>query len=246
MWTLTIEDEDGSMRELALEQASYTIGRSVACDVTLEDRNISRRHARLELDDERRWWLHDLDTRYGCFVNGQRIRGRVWVSQNDVLQIGGYCLGLKSAVSERDDVLVRPTAPMAAAPWGGRDAPDRLLVLDGPNEGREVRLDRGPITIGVGAECTIKLPESLADEGVHFVVRPLARGRFEIVQRSETLRMTIRQREVERMLLENEDLVRIRVSEEGGDIGLRFARPSGCERGCMENHPSTARRRCPR
>ncbi len=50
-----------------------TIGRSRECDVVLEDRNVSRRHAEVRVGPGGVWTVHDLGSTNGVRVNGRPI-----------------------------------------------------------------------------------------------------------------------------------------------------------------------------
>ena len=60
------------------------IGRSRTCDLSIEDRFLSRRHARLYREGDT-WLIEDLGSRNGTFVNGRRIEGPEAVRPGDVL-----------------------------------------------------------------------------------------------------------------------------------------------------------------
>ena len=50
------------------------VGRAVDCQISLaHDRRVSRQHARLERDREE-WFILDLDSANGTFVNDQKVR----------------------------------------------------------------------------------------------------------------------------------------------------------------------------
>ncbi len=76
--------------ELPLE-ASVRFGRGKDADVAIEDVNVSRLHARLDIEVEG-MFLEDLGSRNGTAVNGTRIGDRVRVSPGDVLQMGSATL----------------------------------------------------------------------------------------------------------------------------------------------------------
>jgi hypothetical protein len=50
-----------------------TIGRSRECDVVLEDRNVSRRHAEVRVGPAGIWTVHDLGSTNGVRVNGRPV-----------------------------------------------------------------------------------------------------------------------------------------------------------------------------
>jgi len=52
-----------------------TIGRSRECDVVLDDRNVSRRHAEIRTEHDGTWTVHDLGSTNGVRVNGRPVGG---------------------------------------------------------------------------------------------------------------------------------------------------------------------------
>lgn len=74
----------GSGREIPLK-AETIFGRSGECDVLLTEGHASRRHARVLLADGT-YWLEDLGSSNGTFVNGSRITGRVRLSSGERLR----------------------------------------------------------------------------------------------------------------------------------------------------------------
>jgi pSer/pThr/pTyr-binding forkhead associated (FHA) protein len=51
---------------------SFRIGRSPACEVRLQERIVSKVHAEVRYDDAR-WWIADLSSANGTYLNGARI-----------------------------------------------------------------------------------------------------------------------------------------------------------------------------
>jgi pSer/pThr/pTyr-binding forkhead associated (FHA) protein len=74
----------GGNREIALK-ADTVLGRQAECDVLLTEGHASRKHARLMLADGN-YWLEDLGSSNGSFVNGSRITGRVRLASGDRLR----------------------------------------------------------------------------------------------------------------------------------------------------------------
>ena len=76
-------------RGLQVQPGKYLIGRSRTCHVIIDDDLVSRKHARLTLDDTCHLFLSDLNSRNGVFLNGKRIglEPRVLVN-NDIFTVG--------------------------------------------------------------------------------------------------------------------------------------------------------------
>jgi pSer/pThr/pTyr-binding forkhead associated (FHA) protein len=92
----------GSSREIQLKSETV-LGRQAECDVLLTEGHASRRHARL-LQAEDGYWLEDLGSSNGTFINGNRISGRVKVASGDRLRFD---------VEEYDFRVPSQAAPMA-------------------------------------------------------------------------------------------------------------------------------------
>ncbi len=56
-----------------LDRDRVTIGRTSGCDIVLAERQVSRRHAQIERDDDG-YLLHDLRSKNGTYVNGKEVR----------------------------------------------------------------------------------------------------------------------------------------------------------------------------
>jgi len=75
-----------------LEPGTYLIGRlseTSVCDLAINDRTVSRRHASLEISSDcSRCSVTDLYSHNGTMVNGRRITGQVEIKLGDHLQFG--------------------------------------------------------------------------------------------------------------------------------------------------------------
>jgi len=67
-----------------LMKDAYTIGREAGNDITIEDSQISRHHARL-LRQDNSYVIEDLGSTNGTFVNGRRVSSPVALSNGDML-----------------------------------------------------------------------------------------------------------------------------------------------------------------
>ncbi len=75
------------LQELDLPQGGTIIGRSLDCHLTLEDPLVSRRHARIVVDDAGAR-IEDMGSRNGVRVNGAVIREPVALRNGDRVRIG--------------------------------------------------------------------------------------------------------------------------------------------------------------
>ena len=75
MIEIMIKSVFSSPTTLKLKEGEYIIGRDPTCQVVLPDPYISRKHVRLFYRDGK-WYVEDLGSRNGTYINGEDIRGR--------------------------------------------------------------------------------------------------------------------------------------------------------------------------
>jgi serine phosphatase RsbU (regulator of sigma subunit) len=103
------------------------IGRSAHSDLCIEDPFASRVHAELR-EDGKVWWLTDLGSANGTYLNGVRIRGTVPVAAGDRIQVGETLLeilprgeptfdaeGTEGELMSGEALLVRPEVTTSSA-----------------------------------------------------------------------------------------------------------------------------------
>jgi diguanylate cyclase (GGDEF)-like protein len=66
---------------------AVTLGRDVNCAVAIPDGAVSRTHARIELQDDGRYRIEDLNSTNGTFVNDERVT-RGYLTDGDYLRVG--------------------------------------------------------------------------------------------------------------------------------------------------------------
>jgi hypothetical protein len=76
----------GNGRRTVLAGNRILIGRSRDCDVSLDDPNVSRRHAELRREGDR-WVVADLGSTNGVKVNGHRVAEH-WLAPGDEITLG--------------------------------------------------------------------------------------------------------------------------------------------------------------
>ena len=75
----------------------YSVGRR-ACDIDLTDDTVSSRHARLSSDGHR-WFLEELCSTNGTFINENRIRSKESLSPGDRIRLGQAIIKVHEAPS---------------------------------------------------------------------------------------------------------------------------------------------------
>lgn len=94
-----------------LEAQEISIGRENTNMITINDAQISRRHARMELRGSA-YVIQDLGSTNGTFVNGTRISGMQVLNPGDTVAFGeGIVLAFESAVDLNATLLSSKTPP---------------------------------------------------------------------------------------------------------------------------------------
>ncbi len=75
------------------------IGRDPSCDVTLDDNAMSRTHAAVDLIG-RAYFLNDLNSTNGTYVDDELLRGRIPLQGGELIRMGGSILKFMSSMDE--------------------------------------------------------------------------------------------------------------------------------------------------
>ncbi|MFZ5892894.1 MAG: SpoIIE family protein phosphatase [Myxococcota bacterium] len=86
--------ESGQLATFGLTGSRQLIGRTPDLPIRLDHDGVSRLHAALIRDPYDRWWIHDLGSTNGTYVNGSAVTQRL-LNPGDTIQIGPYRLTLK-------------------------------------------------------------------------------------------------------------------------------------------------------
>lgn len=115
-----LEKPDGSRLKL---KGNCSIGRSSANDIALVDDRISRRHAVIQRQTHDEFWLMDLESSNGTYLNGRRITAAERLRDRDQIRIAGFSLIFhqlraprsdlsgESSITEKTLLEYRPPAP---------------------------------------------------------------------------------------------------------------------------------------
>lgn len=75
-------------KRMLIARGGAVLGRSRDSDVTIDDPNVSRRHAEIRSDGRGGWVVEDLGSTNGVKVNGRRINGPTPLESGDRLALG--------------------------------------------------------------------------------------------------------------------------------------------------------------
>lgn len=119
--TLIVQRQDQPDQELRWEQPVLTIGRDPANDLVIDHKLASRRHARFE-QDEAGFYIHDLDSTNGTYLNGQRITGAQLLRNNDEVWVAD------TVVIFRDPEATMKGTPPPVQRWQVLEPEEELRV----------------------------------------------------------------------------------------------------------------------
>ena len=93
-----------SLTDYNLASQRYTktvviLGRDAACDYPIDDQTISSKHAQLSFHHQQ-WWLEDLRSTNGTYLNNETVTSPVVVTNGDRLRLGH--LGVKVEIGKPD------------------------------------------------------------------------------------------------------------------------------------------------
>lgn len=123
MFTVVIAEKEGAERRVTFSEAEVTIGRVPGNDVVLPKGNVSKRHSRIVLKDNR-FIVVDLKSTNGTYVNGRKITSPLVVKEGDKIYVGDYVLTLEGAPALDSAKQPSPGMSTVQQEQGARLAPN--------------------------------------------------------------------------------------------------------------------------
>jgi pSer/pThr/pTyr-binding forkhead associated (FHA) protein len=81
---------NGKTQSLLQHQKIWTIGRDSHAALPIQDQRLSRRHAAIHYAERIGFFLVDLDSTNGSYVNGQPVHGQRRLRDGDRVRLGGF------------------------------------------------------------------------------------------------------------------------------------------------------------
>lgn len=94
--TKTVPEIEKSQRYI---KPVIILGREPGCDFSLDDQTVSSRHARLAYRKQQ-WWLEDMASTNGTFLNGDVVTTSVVITHGDELRLGNIGVRIEIGQSE--------------------------------------------------------------------------------------------------------------------------------------------------
>src|SRR4030042_2305048 len=91
---------EANAHSLHYTQPEIILGREPKCDFPLDDQTISSQHARLSYHHQQ-WWLEDLASTNGTFLNDEAVTAPVVITHGDGLRLGHR--GVRIAMGQTDN-----------------------------------------------------------------------------------------------------------------------------------------------
>lgn len=145
---------------IPLKGPSMTIGRDPQCDLHLDNRALSRRHAQIEKRGAA-IWVRDLNSQNGTYVNGNRIAEPLALNGGDVVEVGRYHVRIEGVENAREDTPVLTLT--------GPEGRHRFAMV-----GDEIIIGRAPsCDIAIGHKSISRRHLRIAIDGSNFIAEDL-------------------------------------------------------------------------
>lgn len=108
---LIIEDDEGRRSVVPIDLGEATVGRDEANTIRLNERNVSRHHARI-VRENGSIVAEDLDSYNGVYINGDRVKQRQDLHEGDVLRVGDFQLEIRGeGMTRRTEETTQKAGP---------------------------------------------------------------------------------------------------------------------------------------
>jgi S-DNA-T family DNA segregation ATPase FtsK/SpoIIIE len=89
MASILVKSGDGKEDYYPLGQRTNVVGRDEALPIQILDKHVSRKHMHVRFDkNDRRYYVLDMKSKHGVFVNGRKISSEVVLNDGDYIRVG--------------------------------------------------------------------------------------------------------------------------------------------------------------
>jgi outer membrane biosynthesis protein TonB len=124
--TIVVRDSQGKEKPYKFAKNRILIGRTLSCDIPLEERSAGKEHARIEISPEGAVKLRDMGTSTGTLLNGNRVADSILVSDGDELRVGETILMVK--VKKLQEGLSESSRGAGDAQWKAYEMANRPVL----------------------------------------------------------------------------------------------------------------------
>jgi pSer/pThr/pTyr-binding forkhead associated (FHA) protein len=120
---------EGKTQSLQQLQGIWTIGRDRLLTISIPDRRLSRRHAVIQYIHNQGFYLIDLNSTNGSFVNGESVQGRLLLKDGDRIRLSSFtfsfflCNDSQTTAETPADVLAQLESLKIAPPLTALEIP---------------------------------------------------------------------------------------------------------------------------
>jgi len=118
MFAVVITEKSGGQRRMEFDKNEVTIGRVQGNDIILPKGNVSKRHSRIVLKDNR-FIVVDLKSTNGTYVNGRKITSPLVVKPGDKVYIGDFIMNVEELVAVAGAPQAMQSGPPPLGPSAG-------------------------------------------------------------------------------------------------------------------------------
>lgn len=147
----------GGAYDTCLEEGQLVVGRSPRSGLPIADPLLSREHARLSREHDG-WWVDDLGSHNGTFLNGQRLSAAARLRPGDVLTLGASRIAVRYPGWEGPEEASSGNVLRSAAELLGR-----RLAPPGPDEVEELRRHAEDLRVLIDVHQALSRPITLGE-----------------------------------------------------------------------------------
>ncbi len=219
---LTILKGPNTGQVFSLSSQEVIIGRTASAGLIVNHPEVSQRHAHIVLKDGK-YFLEDLGSHNGTFINGKRIQGLQVLTDGDEISLSLIVIlvfNQETAAKTVLDIHAKKKTPSVST-----SIPPILLITVAGQSPQEFTLIKDKITLGRAEDNDIVVP-SLIVSRYHAALELTPLGYEIIVHPGATNTLTCQGRAVtERKLLANNDVIRIDSEIPGMMVSMTYEAP---------------------